>query len=88
MLATGAAGLDGLYRSGTDSATVFTEVPAPTDEALRAVLHKIITRTPDTGPAAWFALGWLASQRGPALRRAVKSLARLDKAPRVLRATR
>ena len=37
--------LDGVYRSGTDSATVFTEVPAPTDEALRAVLHKIITLT-------------------------------------------
>ena len=37
--------LDGVYRSGTDGAPVFTEVPAPTDETLQAVLHKIITRT-------------------------------------------
>ena len=37
--------LDGLYRSGTVGAQVFTEVPAPTDEALQAVLHKTITRT-------------------------------------------
>ena len=37
--------LDGVYRSGTDGAPVFTEVPAPTDVALQAVLHKIITRT-------------------------------------------
>ena len=36
---------DGIYRRGTDSAPVFVEVPAPTDEALQAVLHKIITRT-------------------------------------------
>ena len=37
--------LDGVYRPGADGAPVFTEVPAPTDEALQAVLHKIITRT-------------------------------------------
>jgi hypothetical protein len=36
--------LDGVYRSGTDGAPEFVEVPAPTDEALQAVLHKIITR--------------------------------------------
>ena len=35
--------LDGVYRRGTDE-PVFVEVPAPTDEALQAVLHKIITR--------------------------------------------
>ena len=37
--------LDGVYRRGTDGAPVFVEVPAPTDEALQVVLHKIITRT-------------------------------------------
>ena len=37
--------LDGVYRRGADEELVFTEVPAPTDEALQAVLHKIITRT-------------------------------------------
>ena len=37
--------LDGVYRRGTDGAPEFVEVPAPTDEALHAVLHKIITRT-------------------------------------------
>ena len=37
--------LDGVYRCGADGAPVFAEVPAPTDEALHAVLHKIITRT-------------------------------------------
>ncbi len=37
--------LDGVYRRGADGAPVFVEVPAPTDEALQAVLHKIITRT-------------------------------------------
>ncbi len=36
--------LDGGYRRGTDGEPVFVEVPAPTDEALQAVLHKIITR--------------------------------------------
>jgi hypothetical protein len=35
--------LDGVYRR-TDGGPVFVEVPAPTDEALRAVLHKIIAR--------------------------------------------
>lgn len=38
--------------------------------------------------AAWFALGWLAAQRGPALARALDSLKRLDKAPRVWRRAR
>ena len=37
--------LDGVYRRGTDGTPEFVEVPAPTDEALQAVLHKIITRT-------------------------------------------
>jgi hypothetical protein len=37
--------LDGVYRRGTDGAPEFVEVPAPTDDALQAVLHKIITRT-------------------------------------------
>ena len=35
--------LDGVYRRGTDSEPVFVELPAPTDEALQAVLYKIIT---------------------------------------------
>jgi Putative transposase len=37
--------LDGAYRRGTEGAPEFVEVPAPTDEALQAVLHKIVTRT-------------------------------------------
>jgi hypothetical protein len=41
----GVAVLDGVYRRGTGGAQEFVEVPAPTDEALQAVLHKIITRT-------------------------------------------
>jgi len=36
--------LDGVYRCGTEAAPEFVAVPAPTDEALQAVLHKIITR--------------------------------------------
>ena len=36
--------LDGVYRRGADGAPVFVEVPAPTDEALQTVLHRIITR--------------------------------------------
>jgi hypothetical protein len=36
--------LDGVYRRGTDGAPEFVEVPAPTDEALLTMLHKIITR--------------------------------------------
>ena len=36
--------LDGVYRCGTDGTPEFVEVPAPTDEALQAVLHKTITR--------------------------------------------
>ena len=35
--------LDGVYRR-SEAGPVFIEVPAPTDEALQAVLHKIITR--------------------------------------------
>lgn len=34
---------EGVYRRSTEGKPVFVEVPAPTDEALRAVLHKIIT---------------------------------------------
>ena len=37
--------LDGVYRCSTEGDPVFVEVSAPTDEALQAVLHKIITRT-------------------------------------------
>ena len=37
--------LDGVYRGGTDGTPEFVEVPEPSDEALQAVLHKIITRT-------------------------------------------
>ena len=36
--------LGGVYRHGNDGAPEFVEVPEPTDEALPAVLHKIITR--------------------------------------------
>jgi len=36
--------LDGVYRYDTEGEPVFVEVPAPTDEALQTVLHKIITR--------------------------------------------
>ena len=35
--------LDGVYRRN-EGGPIFVEVPAPTDEALQAVLHKIITR--------------------------------------------
>ena len=37
--------LDGVYQRGTDGTPEFVEAPAPTDEALPAVLHRIITRT-------------------------------------------
>jgi hypothetical protein len=36
--------LDGVYRRSADGTPEFVEAPAPTDEALQAVLHKIITR--------------------------------------------
>ena len=36
--------LDGVYRCGTEGTPEFVEVPSPTDGALQAVLHKIITR--------------------------------------------
>ncbi len=35
----------GMNRCGPDGLPVFVESPAPTDEALQAVLHKFITRT-------------------------------------------
>jgi hypothetical protein len=35
--------LDGVYQR-TDADPIFIEVPAPTDEALQALLHKIIAR--------------------------------------------
>ena len=38
--------LDGVFRRGTDGAPEFVEVPAPTDKAPQAVLHKIITDRP------------------------------------------
>ena len=37
--------LDGVYRRGAEGEPLFVQVPAPTDEALHAVLHRIITRT-------------------------------------------
>lgn len=37
--------LDGVYLRGIDGAPEFVEVPEPSDEALRAVLHKIIARS-------------------------------------------
>jgi len=42
-------------------------------------------RLAEPEPAAWFALGWLAAQRGPALADALRSLKQLDRAPRVWR---
>jgi hypothetical protein len=36
--------LDGVY-THTNGERFFVELPAPTDEALRAVVHKIIVRT-------------------------------------------
>ena len=36
--------LDGVFRCDTEGEPVFVEVPAPTEEALQKVLHKIITR--------------------------------------------
>ena len=36
--------LDGVYRRSVEGAPEFVEAPAPTDEALHSVLHKIITR--------------------------------------------
>ena len=36
--------LDGVYRCDAEGEPVFVEVPAPTDESLQTVLHKIITR--------------------------------------------
>ena len=36
--------LDGVYRRDAEDEPVFVELPAPADEALQAVLHKIITR--------------------------------------------
>ena len=37
--------LDGVYQRDTDGTPEFVEALAPTDEALQAVLHKIIIRT-------------------------------------------
>jgi hypothetical protein len=34
-----------VYLRGIDGAPEFVEVPEPSDEALRAVLHKIIARS-------------------------------------------
>jgi hypothetical protein len=34
-----------VYRRSTEGKPVFVEVPAPTHEALQAVVHNIITRT-------------------------------------------
>ncbi len=37
--------LDGVYWRSADGTPEFVEAPAPTDQALKAVLHKIIART-------------------------------------------
>ena len=37
--------LDGVYRRSAEGAPEFVEAPMPTDQALQAVLHRIITRT-------------------------------------------
>lgn len=37
--------LDGVYGRGEDGVPEFVAVPAPTDQALAAVFHKVITRT-------------------------------------------
>jgi len=37
--------LDGVCRRGAEREPMFVQVPAPPDEALQAVLHKIVTRT-------------------------------------------
>jgi hypothetical protein len=37
--------LDGVYRRSAEGSPEFAEAPAPTDQALQAVLHKVITRT-------------------------------------------
>ena len=34
----------GFYRCNTEGEPVFVEVPAPTNESLQTVLHKIVTR--------------------------------------------
>lgn len=34
-----------MYRRDTEGEPVFVEVPAPTEEALHTVLHKVIRRT-------------------------------------------
>ena len=57
--------LDGVYRRSTEGEPVFVEVPAPADEALQAVLHKIRRggenddrcswRSPEVGPPVNFA---------------------------------
>ncbi len=60
--------LDGVYRSGVDGEPLFLEVPAPTDEALRAVLHKIITNhvhvhpsgMPSSVPRLTGSIAWLS----------------------------
>ncbi len=36
--------LDGVYRRSAEGAPQFVEAPAPTDEVLQAVLHRIINR--------------------------------------------
>ena len=51
-----------------------------------AALHFRQQTTPE--PAAWFAQGWLAAQHAPALADALRSLKRLEKAPRVWRRAR
>jgi hypothetical protein len=39
----------GVYRRGVDVVPEFVEVPAPTEEALQAVLHKVSRHTAQVG---------------------------------------
>ena len=53
--------LDGVNRRGSDGTPAFVEAPAPTVEALQAVLHKIITRTTQVARPWWVLVeeeGW------------------------------
>ncbi|MBE0549490.1 MAG: transposase [Rubrivivax sp.] len=72
--------LDGVSRRGSDGAPEFIEVPAPTDEALRAVLHKSITRTMKLltrrgcSPRSKSPSPPLRPRRPPSARRAVRTI--------------
>ena len=64
--------LDGVYRRATDAAPAFVKVSEPTDEALQAVLHKVITRMSKllTRRGRWSKNGWFAAARSTGSRSA------------------